>query len=83
MQKNFLNQNALPGKYNPVYAKFFAVNMTDMRDKIEENITVHTFESMKKAKEKYKMNKKASNPRTERKEESKKVIENRGKSDRK
>jgi len=34
MQKNFLLQSALPGRYNPVFAKFAAVNLTDMRDQV-------------------------------------------------
>lgn len=34
MSKEHLNQNGLLGLYNPVYAKFFAINATDMRENI-------------------------------------------------
>lgn len=33
LQKNFLLQNGLLGLYNPIFAKFVAVNITDMTDK--------------------------------------------------
>lgn len=35
MQKDFIIQNGLQGCYNPLFAKFVAVNLTDMRDKQE------------------------------------------------
>lgn len=35
IQENFLIQNGLQGLYNPLFAKFVAINLTDMRDKTE------------------------------------------------
>jgi len=32
LQQNFLVQNALQGLYNPLFAKFTAINITDMKD---------------------------------------------------
>jgi len=32
-QREVLTQNALQGLYNPVFSKFLAINITDMRDK--------------------------------------------------
>lgn len=32
LQKNFLIENGLNGCYNPLFAKFVAINITDMRD---------------------------------------------------
>lgn len=34
-QKNFIIQGGLAGAYNPVFAKFVAMNLTDMRDRVE------------------------------------------------
>jgi len=42
LQKNFLNQNALQGLYNPLYSKFLAVNITDMRDVVSPLIDQST-----------------------------------------
>ncbi len=53
LQKEFLNENALLEIYNPIYAKFVAINITDMRDKTEQEVTVKTFEHFKTAKDKY------------------------------
>jgi len=39
LQKDFLIQNGLQGFNNPLYAKFIAINLTDMRDKIENTHT--------------------------------------------
>lgn len=38
LQKNHLIQASLMGLYNPIFAKFTAVNLTDMRDKKEEEV---------------------------------------------
>jgi hypothetical protein len=32
LQKDFLIQNGLQGLYNPIFSKFTAINITDMRD---------------------------------------------------
>jgi len=37
LQKDFLIQAALMGLYNPIFAKFTAINLTDMRD-LQEHI---------------------------------------------
>lgn len=34
-QKNYIIQGGLAGSYNPIFAKFVAMNLTDMRDKVE------------------------------------------------
>ena len=39
LQKDFLIQNGLQGLYNPLFAKFTAINITDMKDKTESAIT--------------------------------------------
>lgn len=41
LQKDFLIQAGLMGLYNPIFAKFTAINITDMRDQQEH---VHTFD---------------------------------------
>lgn len=46
LYKEFLNDNALAGYYNPIYSKFVAINTTDMKDKQETEITDKTFETM-------------------------------------
>jgi hypothetical protein len=51
--KNFLNDNGLCGYYNPLYTKFVATNTTDMKDKTEADVTLRTFEQMKKQTDKY------------------------------
>lgn len=38
LQKDFLIQNGLQGLYNPLFAKFTAINITDMKDKSEHEI---------------------------------------------
>lgn len=38
-QKNFLIQNGLQGLYNPVFAKFVAINISDMIDKKDHNLS--------------------------------------------
>lgn len=40
IRKWFLVQNGLQGLYNPLFAKFTAVNITDMRDKKEQKVDV-------------------------------------------
>lgn len=38
MQKEYIIQNGLQGLYNPIFAKFVAINITDMQDKkVTEN----------------------------------------------
>lgn len=39
LQKNFLVQNGLEGLYNPVFAKFVALNFTNMVDKKEVELS--------------------------------------------
>lgn len=39
IRKWFLIQNGLQGLYNPLFAKFTAINITDMRDKTETEVT--------------------------------------------
>jgi hypothetical protein len=53
MYKNFLNDNALMGYYNPIYSKFVAINTTDMKDKQETDVNIKTFEEIAKAKKEY------------------------------
>ncbi|MHC4241420.1 MAG: hypothetical protein ACYSU4_03385 [Planctomycetota bacterium] len=38
IRKWFLIQNGLQGLYNPAFAKFTAINITDMRDKQDRNL---------------------------------------------
>jgi hypothetical protein len=48
-QKNFIIQNGLQGLYNPIFAKFVAINVTDMRDQIDYNpIPVDNVENRQK-----------------------------------
>lgn len=44
LQKDFLIQAGLMGLYNPIFAKFTAINITDMRDKQEHVIDDQTEE---------------------------------------
>lgn len=37
--KDFLNDNGLAGYYSSIYAKFVATNTTDMKDKVEQQLT--------------------------------------------
>ena len=39
LQKDFLIQNGLQGQNNPVYAKFIAINLTDMSDKVDHSLS--------------------------------------------
>lgn len=39
LQKDWLIQNGLQGLYNSIFAKFVAINITDMVDKVETDIT--------------------------------------------
>jgi hypothetical protein len=39
MQKDILNQNALMGRYSEGYAKFVAINCTDMVDKSQKEVS--------------------------------------------
>jgi hypothetical protein len=39
IQKNHIIQNGLIGDYNPVFAKFVAINLTDMVDKVATDVT--------------------------------------------
>lgn len=45
LQKDFIIQNGLQGLYNPVFAKFVAVNVTDMRDRteVDQKVTAHLY----------------------------------------
>jgi len=45
-QKEFIIQNGLMGLYNANFAKFVAVNVTDMRDKTEQGVTVTTIDDV-------------------------------------
>jgi len=47
LQKDFLVQNALLGYYNTTFSIFLAKNITDLRDKIECDQTVHNIEPVK------------------------------------
>ena len=42
-QKDILTQNGLLGLYNCLFAKFVAINSTDMRDSQEHNIKINNY----------------------------------------
>lgn len=44
MQKDFLIQNALLGHFNTAFSIFLAKNITDLRDKVENDITMRNVE---------------------------------------
>ena len=39
IRQDFVNENGLNGIYNSAYAKFWAINMTKMRDRVETEVT--------------------------------------------
>ncbi len=47
LQKDFLVQNALLGHYNTAFSIFLAKNITDLRDKVENNVSIQTQEPLK------------------------------------